>query len=96
MLPTMSDTNKHVRVALRSICAVLGPSVVSDSATPWTVTDQAPPPMGLFRQGYWSGLQFPSPEDLPSLGIEPGSPALQADSLMSYKGIPHHSLAPGK
>ena len=30
---------------------------------------------------YWSRLSFPSPEDLPDLGIEPGSPALQADSL---------------
>ena len=30
---------------------------------------------------YWSGLPFPSPGDLPSPGIEPRSPALQADSL---------------
>ena len=30
---------------------------------------------------YWSGLPFPSPGDLPDLGIEPGSPALQADTL---------------
>ena len=35
------------------------------------------------RQEYWSGLQFPSPGDLPDSGIEPGSPALQADSLPS-------------
>ena len=31
----------------------------------------------------WSGLSFPSPEDLPNSGIEPGSPALQADTLPS-------------
>ena len=37
--------------------------------------------MGFSRQEYWSGLPFPSPGDLPNLGIEPGSPALQADSL---------------
>ena len=37
--------------------------------------------MGFFRQKYWSGLPFPSPEDLPDPGIEPRSPALQADSL---------------
>ena len=37
--------------------------------------------MGLSRQAYWSGLSFPSPEDLPDPGIEPGSPELQADSL---------------
>ena len=37
--------------------------------------------MGFSRQEYWSGLTFPSPGDLPYPGIEPGSPALQADSL---------------
>ena len=58
-------------------------SVVSDSATPWTVAHQAPLSMGFSRQEYWSGLPFPCPGDLPSLGIEPGSPALQADSLPS-------------
>ena len=35
------------------------------------------------RQEYWSGLPFPSPGDLPDPGIEPGSPALQADALTS-------------
>ena len=39
--------------------------------------------MGFFRQEYWSGLPFPFPEDLPDTGIEPGSPALQADALLS-------------
>ena len=32
---------------------------------------------------HWSGLPFPSPEDLPNPGIEPRSPSLQADSLPS-------------
>ena len=32
--------------------------------------------MGFPRQEFWSRLLFPSPEDLPDLGIEPGSPAL--------------------
>ena len=45
-------------------------------ATPQTVTYQAPPSMGFSRQEYWSGLPFPSPEDLPDPGIEPGSPTL--------------------
>ena len=36
--------------------------------------------MGFSRQEYWRGLPFPSPGDLPNPGIEPGSPALQADS----------------
>ena len=39
--------------------------------------------MGFSRQEYWSGLPFPSPGDLPDPGIEPGSPALQADSLLT-------------
>ena len=52
-------------------------------ATPWTVAYQAPPSMGFSRQGYWSGLPFPSSGDLPNPGIEPGSPALQTDTLPS-------------
>ena len=50
-------------------------------AAPWTVAYLAPPPMGFSRQEYWSGLPFPSPGDLPNPGIEPRSPAFQADAL---------------
>ena len=39
--------------------------------------------MEFSRQEYWSGLPFPSPRDLPYPGIKPGSPALQADFLLS-------------
>ena len=39
--------------------------------------------MGYSRQEYWSGLPFPSPEDLPHPGIKARSPALQADSLLA-------------
>ena len=56
---------------------------MSDSATPWTVAYQAPQSMAFFRQEYWSGLPFPSPGNLPDPGMEPGSPALQADALPS-------------
>ena len=56
---------------------------MSDSAAPWTVARQAPLSTGFPRQGYWSGLPFPSPWDLPDPGIEPRSPALQADALLS-------------
>ena len=45
----------------------------------------APLSMGFSRQEYWSGFPFPSPGDLPQLGIEPVSPvspALQADCLL--------------
>ena len=41
--------------------------------TPWTVAHQAPLCMGFPRQGYWCGLPFPSPGNLPHPGIEPAS-----------------------
>ena len=58
-------------------------SCVQLFATPWTVTHQTLQYMEFSRQGYWSGLLFPSPGDLPDPGIEPGSPVLQADALLS-------------
>ena len=58
-------------------------SCVQLFVTPWTVAYQAPPSMGFSRQEYWSGFPFPSPGDLPNPGIEPRSPALQADALLS-------------
>ena len=58
-------------------------SCVRLCATPWTAACQAPLSMGFSRQEYWSGLPFPSPEDLPNPGIEPRSPALQTDTLPS-------------
>ena len=45
------------------------------------IAHRAPLSMGCSRQEYWSGLPFPSPEDLLDPGIEPRSPALQAGSL---------------
>ena len=48
-----------------------------------TLTHQAPLSMGFSRQGYWSGLPFPPPGDLPNPGIKPRYRALQADSLPS-------------
>ena len=46
--------------------------------------------MEFSRQEYWSGLPFRSPGDLPNPGMEPGSPALQADALPSEPpGKPH-------
>ena len=51
---------------------------------PRTAACQAPQSMGYWtRQEYWRGLLFPSPRDLSNSGIEPRSPALQADSLLS-------------
>ena len=50
---------------------------------PWAAPHQAPLSMGFSRQEQWSGLPFPSPGNLSNPGIEPRSPALQADSLLS-------------
>ena len=51
--------------------------------TPWTVAHQASPSMEFSKHEYWSGLPFSSPGDLPDPGIEPRSPALDADALPS-------------
>ena len=60
--------------------------------TPWTVPLQALLSMGFSGQEFWSGLPFPSPEELSEPGIEPGSPALQVDSLpFELHGSPLHS-----
>ena len=58
-------------------------------ATLWTAAHQAPLSMGFSRQECWTGLPCPPPGDLPNPGIEPMSPALQADSLpLSHQGSP--------
>ena len=44
--------------------------------TPWIVAHQVPLSMGFSRQGYWSGVSFPPPGDLPDPGIQPTSPSL--------------------
>ena len=62
-------------------------------ATLGTVAHQAPLSMGFSRQECWNGFPFPSPGDLPNPGIEPGSPALQADALSSEPpGTPSKSI----
>ena len=58
--------------------------------TPWTVAHQAPLYMKFPRQEYWSRLPFPSSGDLPDSGIEPASPAFQADSLLLNHQRSHH------
>ena len=74
------------------MCAVL--SHVRLFVNPWTVAQLAPLSMGFSRQECWSGVPFPSPGDLPDLGIEPRSPALQADALPSEPpGKPITSLS---
>ena len=49
---------------------------MSDSATPWAVARHAPMSMELSREGYWTGLPFPSLGDIIDPGIKTTSPAL--------------------
>ena len=49
-------------------------------ATPQIVVRQAPLSMEFFRQEHWSELPFSPPGDPPNQGLNPASPALQADS----------------
>ena len=51
--------------------------------TPWTVAHQAPLSMGFSRQENWNGLPFPTSGNLPDTEVEPRSPTLQADALLS-------------
>ena len=74
------------------MCCVCVLSCVQLFATPWTVARQTLLSMGFPRQEYWSGLPFPSPEDLPDPWIKPASPAsayngsLPLNHLGSLKG----------
>ena len=68
-------------IALRNVYGGLVTKPCLTLVTPWTSAHQASLSMGFSRLEYWRGFLFPSPEDLPDPGIEPGSPALQADSL---------------
>ena len=64
-------------------------SVVSDSLRPsWNVAHHAHLSMGCSMQGNCSALPFPPPGDLPDPGIEPVSPALQANYSLSYQRSP--------
>ena len=68
-------------------------SVVSNSATLWTVAHQAFLSMEFSGQEYWSGLPFPYPKYLPDPGVEPWSPASQADSLpFELQGSPKNEI----
>ena len=62
-------------------CESVSHSVVSDSATLWTIACQAPLSMKFSQLEYWSGLPCPSTGDILKPGIKHRSPALQVDSL---------------
>ena len=62
-------------------------SCVQLFVAPWNVPYQAPLSMGFSRQGYGSGLPFPTPGDLSDPWIETESLALQVNSLpLSHQG----------
>ena len=75
----VEDTPMNILRVWKGKCQSL--SHVQLFVAPWSVAHQAPMSVEFSRQEYWSGLPFPSPGDLLNPGIEPGSPALQADSL---------------
>ena len=83
-----SETGKKKKAIKRawawSHCAVLSCSIMSDSLQPHGLyPTRHHCPWGFSRQEYWSGLPCSPLGDLPNLGVEPKSPALQADSLPS-------------
>ena len=74
---------------MQYIVVVYSPCCVQLFAALLTAACQAPLSMRFFRQGYWSGLPFPTPEDLPNPGTKSESPAVKADSLpLSQQGSP--------
>ena len=54
-----------------ALLPLLSSSIMSDSATPWTVAHQTPLSMGLPRQEYWSGLPFLPWGIFPVQGLNP-------------------------
>ena len=87
-LTAYTPTCMSLTTKLRSWDDCFSCSVVSNSATPWTIAHQAPLSIGFPRQEYWSVLLFPSPRDLSDPGIECVFPAWQVDSLpLSHLGI---------
>ena len=67
------------------LCCAKSLSCVRLFATPWPAAHPAPPSMGILQARVleYSGLPCPPPGDLPNPGIQPRSPALRADSLLS-------------
>ena len=62
---------------------------MSDSVTPWTVAHQAPLSMGIPQARTLEWVAMPSSRGSSNPGIEPRSPAVQADSYhLSYQGNP--------
>ena len=100
-LPQENPSRRCTDPSTRMFLPVLSSSVVSDSATPWTVAHQSPLSVGFSRQEYWSRLPFPPPEDLPDPWIKHKSPvslALAGGFFSTvppgkpYKDVRHHLI----
>ena len=90
--------NGGVRKPVQKVChiIVLSCSVVSYSATSWTIAHQAPLSMGILQARILEWVAMPPSRDPPNPGIKPRSPTLQADSLLSEPpGKPVTSLVNG-
>ena len=83
MIPVFSRLSLHLSVCVRVCVCVCVLSGIQLFVISWTVAHQAPLSMGFLRQEFLIGLPLPSPGDLPYPGIEPRSPALHVDSLLS-------------
>ena len=82
--PVFLPGNSHGQMSLAGYSPWVHDKLLYSCPTlsdPMAVPCQGPLSMGFSRQEYWGVLPFPSPGNLPDLGIKPGSPALQADSL---------------
>ena len=75
----------HLNLSLSLPWLWLGGAAFSEKVKKWSEVTRLPGSsvLGFSRQEYWSVLPFPSPGDLPNPGIDPRSPTLQADSLLS-------------
>ena len=91
----LCTASSHLWAGLSTISTQSKTPQSCPTATPRTVAHQAALSMGFSRQEYCSGQPFPSQRDLPNPGVEPMSPTLQADSLMSeLPGKLHSVLSP--
>ena len=93
MYHSVKQFEKRLNWTMAKFCCFCG-SVMSDSSvTTGTAVHQALLSKGFPRQEYWSGLPFPSPGDLPNLGIKVAYPALKVNSLpLSHQGSPIQNL----
>ena len=79
----ISDENTYDFTEICMTIKMLSLSVLSDSLQPMDFSLPAPLTMGFPRLAYWSGYSIPFSRGFPNPGTEPGSPTLQADSLLS-------------